>query len=403
MLARISHVHENRDFPFFSMVVEIVGSDSLWFAKYLEFSFRPICKHLWMKCLVFGWSVFSASLSQAQNDASFFDSFEAPTYREGVSVHGIQKWSVADSETEEGGNIGAQVGLAAGVAVEEEAFEGGQSLKIKAGGKVMRDMLRDGVRFLDVFMLPVYAENDRGTALNAGGGLLVFAKTGSYGRVMAYSGDDNNAFSVGEEYSLDSDQATGTSWVRVTLRIDNKLGKWDLFLDGRPVKASLALGKERIFFQIAAPAEWPVYVDNYRDSAENPLFEDRDGDGMPDAEEKAFGLDPNLNDRDGDLDRDGVQNGDEFFADSSLSSTGIGSGAFVFVDNLNGNDVNTGKTAQFSLGANGPKASIKAAMAAAASGDTIVVMKGRGIYDEGSRSADGKKLIIKTIAPVTIR
>ncbi len=51
----------------------------------------------------------------------------------------------------------------------------------------------------------------------------------------------------------------------------------------------------------------------------------------------------------------------------------------------------------------GPKASLKAAMTAAESGDTIVVLKGTGTYDEGSRGVTGKALTIKTVGNVTIK
>jgi len=71
------------------------------------------------------------------------------------------------------------------------------------------------------------------------------------------------------------------------------------------------------------------------------------------------------------------------------------------VDNLSGDDGYTG-TQPYSSASDGPKASIKAAMTSVSEGGVVIVLKGRGIYGEGSRDAGGKRLTIKTVEPVTI-
>ncbi len=66
------------------------------------------------------------------------------------------------------------------------------------------------------------------------------------------------------------------------------------------------------------------------------------------------------------------------------------------MDNLSGDDSFSGKVS-YVIGADGPKRTLKAAMAAAPSGAVIILQKGTGIYDEGSRGVLGKELTIKTI------
>jgi hypothetical protein len=183
-------------------------------------------------------------------------------------------------------------------------------------------------------------------------------------------------------------------WIRVTVR--RSAADWDLYLDGRPIAARLPLDKGKTTFEAK-----DTYLDQYQETPENPLFADGEKDGMPDLEEKAVGLNPYADDRLGDLDGDGISNVEQMFADKPSSM--IASGTLIFVDNLIGNDANSGTRALTSMGSAGPKASIKAAMAGATSGDIIVVRKGSGIYSEGSRGAPGKQLTIKTVEPVTIQ
>ncbi|MCB2146445.1 MAG: hypothetical protein KQI81_08220 [Deltaproteobacteria bacterium] len=55
-----------------------------------------------------------------------------------------------------------------------------------------------------------------------------------------------------------------------------------------------------------------------------PEVTDNDGDGMPDDWEGRFGLNPQVNDADGDLDHDGISNRDEFRADLEPNVPGVG-------------------------------------------------------------------------------
>lgn len=77
--------------------------------------------------------------------------------------------------------------------------------------------------------------------------------------------------------------------------------------------------------------------------------------------------------------------------------TSQGQGSILYVNNLFGNNATANGSAT------APFFSIRAAMAAASDGDTIIVQRGNGIYHEGSRSANGKRLRITMEEPVIIK
>ena len=97
-----------------------------------------------------------------------------------------------------------------------------------------------------------------------------------------------------------------------------------------------------------------------------------------------------------------MSNLEEFRRGRAPGLSGFGNARYLYVDNARGSDASSGALS-YPAGAGGPKASIKAAMATARSGDVIVVLPGRGTYEEGSRSAHGKALTIKTVGKVTIK
>jgi hypothetical protein len=316
-------------------------------------------------------------------------SFEAPVHQVGKKMDATDGWIFRGADAaENGGGISA-----------ERSFVGSQSLKVASGTVVERAPFGGDVRYYDLEVLPVFAEETAGR-VSFSGGVLAFLKDGSVGKIVAYGGGKESLV-LRDEVELGAGSTGG--WLRITVRIDVGKKQWDLFLDGKPAKAGIALTETQAGFLAEAPQEGPVFLDDFLESAENPLFEDADKDGMPDAEEAVYGLNPGINDREADLDGDGIPNVQEFFEGTAFGRGDQLVGAFLFVDNLNGDDANSGKTSQLGLGTEGPKASIRAAMAAAPDGATIVVMRGSGVYVEGSRNAGGKRLTIKTVAPVTIR
>lgn len=282
----------------------------------------------------------------------------------------------------------------------EESANGSQSLKVGVEGQVhYGQQSASGINFVDLQILPVAGSAE---SLDIGGARIGFDADG---KVRVFPGDDVEGRVV-PNASYEVSNGSSTGWVRITVRVDADNKKWDLYVDGKPAEANLDLeGSEAALVLHGALAE-DVYLDDYNQTEENPLFPDADRDGMADAEEKANGLNPYGDDRVGDLDGDGISNVEEMFTGGSPRAPGALSdqaAQLVYVDNLNGSDSYSGSRSYVAIGSDGPKASLKAAMAAAPSGSVIVVLKGKGIYEEGSRGIPGKHLIIKPVEPVTIR
>lgn len=313
--------------------------------------------------------------------------FEVPNYQVGQDVDGREGWN----------------GIEAMIA-DEQSAAGNQSLKI--AGSVRRSIAETGkIRFIDLCLLPVFEKGEALATLHICGARLGFAKVGERGKVIVFSPNESAGRPIEKiDYVLSEDGGFADGWIRVTLRLDEARGRWDLFLDGKPAAVNVAMGERTEIFEVLGTSSDAVYLDAYEESENNPLFGDEDHDGLPDAEEEACGLNAYADDRDGDLDADGISNAEEIFGGTSPQAPGsLKSVEFLYVDNRTGNDANSGRHSYAAIGADGPKASLKAAMASARSGCVIVVLKGTGIYEEGSRGMPGKALTIKTVGPVTIR
>lgn len=314
------------------------------------------------------------------------EDFEAPKFTAGQGINQVDGWSSEGSV----------------MVSPDQSADGAQSLQVGAGGKVSKALLTSGIRFIDVAVLPIFSSTDQpGETINLGGAKLSFVNSGTGGQIVVVSGTAAQA--VNASYKL-GDGNLAWDWVKVTVREDVAKGTWDLFLDGKPVVFDQALEADRSSFRVENDSVSAAYVDMFTEQSTNPLFQDTDKDGMPDAYEVANGLNPYLDDRLGDLDNDGISNIQELFTNSSPGVAGSGRqyGCILYVDNKNGNDSNAG-TSSYRVEEDGPKASIKSAMAAAKSGDLIMVLPGNGLYQEGSRSAQGKRITIKTLSNVTIK
>ncbi len=290
-----------------------------------------------------------------------------------------------------------------GAISEDEAAEGKQSLKLAPGQSVSHPAsFSDGVSFWDFYSLPDFGDSSEVT-LNVAGAEIGFTRVEGAGRITVSSGASSQTLL--QTYSLLPNSGSVESWIRITVRIDWKQRIWDLFVDGRPVVASIKLS-DGSGFSWKGTGTGPSYLDAIDERRENPIFKDTDLDGMPDAEEVANGMNPFINDREADVDGDGIKNVDEIFSSLSAlnerTSVSTVSGKHLFVDNLSGDDSFSGRVS-YPTGYDGPKRTLKAAMSAAPTGAVIYVLKGKGIYEEGSRGELGKELTIKVVDEVTIK
>jgi hypothetical protein len=292
-----------------------------------------------------------------------------------------------------------------GVVTDEAAHGGVQSLQLASDAALIKSIAgwptNQKVAWVDFWIKPVADGSDEPqTSIDLDGARLAFVTSETGGTVMAWDGKaEGRSVSSGANFATD-DKQQATAWLRVTIREDFATGTWDLFVGGRPVLGDLGLDHPK-----AGPSQWNfdgvaggvTDIDDLQISAQSVLFEDSDNDGLPDAYEKANGLNPFVPDAQGDLDGDGITNFAEFVAGSSPRMSGDSQEAVkpIYVDNLNGRDAYSGRFS-YAVDGDGPKASIKSAIEASGKGDVIVVMKGRGIYREGSYGAKGKGFTLTT-------
>lgn len=306
----------------------------------------------------------------------------------------------------------------------DTAYRGDQALLIPASNPAIevlyqpKDLPSEGVRFITLAFNPaVEASSLVESSVHAWGSDLGFLRQAD-GRIAVVAlGAEQAPASHAEPFVEEAHTILSTTarwgedgrsdrWLTFVIRQDLSTGTWDLFIDGKlraidhPLNTDSADNLTLFGSEIA-----DVYVDNIAVVVHNPLFQDDDSDGIPTAEEIVRGSNPYFNDRDAVRGVDGVTNIEAFLNKSrgNITPTAAGqSHSTLYVDNATGSDANTG-TFSYATSNDGPKASIKAAMAAARSGDTIVILPGTGLYDEGSRDAHGKRLTIKPVEPITIR
>lgn len=121
-------------------------------------------------------------------------------------------------------------------------------------------------------------------------------------------------FRSGAELSLDALGRSG--WQHITLRLDLFSSLWDVYVNEQLLAAnlgfveSLQVGSEAI--NIYGNSSTTSYLDTFEVSAVNPLFTDHDSDGIDDMYESENGLSILADDRDLDLDGDGLSNLEEY-------------------------------------------------------------------------------------------
>lgn len=299
---------------------------------------------------------------------------------------------------------------------DRDARSGTQSLEISANATAIYSIpanpwpSAEKIAWVDFWIKPqADTSAEPSTTLDADGSRLAFIKQDGRGMIYAYNPDgkgSGDSLSSGISFSLDA-AGHSAEWIHVTLRQDFQGQTWDLFLDGRPALGNLRMDNSTpkagpSGFTLGSPKGGSTLLDTWSLTFSNPLFADADNDGIPDTFERAFGYDPYLSSRNGNLDPAGALEFQKFLESVRRSQGAIGSastnnGRFIYVDQAVGNDSNSGLLCYCSDGA-GPKATIRAAMAAAGKGDTIIVNE--GVYQEGAISLIGKPFNLKTVGTV---
>ncbi len=238
----------------------------------------------------------------------------------------------ADFETAEGFTLGALAGqrgwhVSAGEAaiVSDAAYSGSRSVLIAAGAtltqvdQIFSPLAGASLFFVELFAKPVAdADTNAATRFDLDGARVVVRRNGTTGELMAFSGDGTGggtwqptAFGL----PLGADGAA-VDWVRLTVRLDFVNRRWDLFAGGTLVAVDLNLRDptRTTFGSVALRGHAAIGTrfDYLFAATTNPLFVDADQDGLEDAWEILNGLNPALNDRNGDADADGLSNVQEF-------------------------------------------------------------------------------------------
>lgn len=197
--------------------------------------------------------------------------------------------------------------------------EGVRSLVLEAGTTAAKATMgfaasaTPDVTFLDFTAKPVATVTGAdSSSVQTEAAKVGFQIVNGLGEIYVFDGGGNNQWvATGWRFPLNgSNQAT--DWVRLTLRLDYTARTWDLFINGQLAEIDLAFSNssETFFRQLAlmGATSAPAYVDAILISDTNPLFTDADKDGMDDAWEIAHGLNPAVNDRNGNLDGDAFTN-----------------------------------------------------------------------------------------------
>ncbi|MDF3058175.1 MAG: beta-glucosidase [Rariglobus sp.] len=218
--------------------------------------------------------------------------------------------------------------------VVDHAFSGDQALSLTGSGWLTFTAegwapgFGSSVTWIDFYLKPVFADStalpsEVNSALAAVTGFV--KKTGSIGEVYAVDGDGvggGDWTASGYTISLLDERAAG--WLRISYRIDYGNKRWDLFVDGNLILADLGFADNEASpfaqFRLRGDAEKATFLDYFYAGAENPLYADTSGTGLPDSWLLAHGLNPSTAQRHGDPDHDGVDNLTEFMLGLSPNS-----------------------------------------------------------------------------------
>lgn len=226
------------------------------------------------------------------------------------TLHGQSEWLASD-----------------GVEVTEADAASGQNSILLPGSTPPVSLLRlfdqnhgQNILFADMFILP-QAANDVSSATQLSlhnAAKLGFVRAGEHGSFMYLAGDGAGG-GVWQQSTVNlplDEQGFATDWIRVSLRLDYGAKEWDFYVNGTLAAAAIGFDQTSqttlIGFSLIGQTAAPTLLDDVLVAFENPLFADADLDGMDDEWEMSKGLNPFLNDRENDMDVDGLSNLQEF-------------------------------------------------------------------------------------------
>ena len=261
------------------------------------------------------------------------DNSDAVTESAGAAILIVARLPyTADFESAEGyvaasldGQLGWQVASGSAAIVEGSAYSGSRWVAIAPSTTLAQvtqtfaPLTGEPVIFVELFARPV-ADADLGlaTTFDIDSARFALRKEAEGGRLHVLTGDGVGAgtWQPTAFAALLGADGTSVQWLRFTVRLDFTAKRWDLYANGALVAVDVpfrdatrsALGT----FVVHGHPTVAGGFDYFFAAATNPLFADADKDGIDDAWELQNGLNPSVNDRNGDIDGDGLSNLREF-------------------------------------------------------------------------------------------
>ena len=216
----------------------------------------------------------------------------------------------------------------------EQAQAGSYGLKLAGSStpatasKYFAESGSPAVTFIDLYVKPVAETAAANSSLiQTESAQVGFQLASGQGEIYVFDGVGANQWiGTGSRFDLNgSNQSTG--WLHLTIRADYTHHTWDVYRDGKLIEYDLAFSSNtESFFRLLTlkgHTSAAAYFDNITAQSTNPLFTDADKDGMDDAWETAHGLNTSVNDRNSDLDGDGLTNIEEYFLGTDPNNADI--------------------------------------------------------------------------------
>ena len=193
-------------------------------------------------------------------------------------------------------------------------------------GQFGHDLVATGVSpvFVDYFAKPVAGATPAAAVVfTTSATRVVLVGVTPEATVQVYDGLGGSWRTTGEKIPVGA-SGRPADWIRLTVREDYATRKWDLYLNGRMLMADIGFTNhattELSRFSVSGHATTGSSFDDFYAGPENPIAADADHDGMDDAWEIAHGLNPTLNDRNGDPDADGLTSIQEYILGTDPNS-----------------------------------------------------------------------------------